>query len=225
MSQDLLLWLTSMLGVTMIFVGYPLTKVILLGASAFLGFQWGFTLYSEVLSNWFVSAPHDQWAVFSAVCAASLFAVASWLLYGITLFTAGTTLGFWWAHGLFETAWVSVGLLAVACGIAFTVLARPLVIVASALAGALAAVSLPAFLWGYLENPLDLLLIESRVPLHLRLGLSALVICVATGGAIYQLQHFGLNAEEKEEKRLSVQQLPHSSHALPAQSGSSQTSV
>ncbi|MEM6428948.1 MAG: hypothetical protein AAF708_06875 [Deinococcota bacterium] len=197
MNQELLLWLISMLGVTMIFVGYPLTKVMLLATSAFLGFQGGFSLYSQVLSNWFVSVPHEQWAVLSAVCAASLFAVASWLLYGVTLFTAGTTLGVWWAHGLFETAWVSVGLLAVACGIAFTVLARPLIIVTSALAGALAAVSFPAFLWGYLENPLDLLLIEARIPWHLRIGLSTLVICVATGGAIYQLQHFGLAAEEK----------------------------
>jgi hypothetical protein len=221
-NQDLLLWLVSMLGVTMVFVGYPLTKVVLLGASAFLGFQWGFTLYSQVLSNWFVSAPHDQWSVLSGLCAASLFALASWLLYGVTLFTAGTTLGVWWAYRLFETAWVSVGLLALACGIAFTVLARPLVIVASALAGALAAVSFPAFLWGYLESPLDLLLVEARIPLHLRIGLSALVICVATGGAIYQMQHFGSAASDQSSPPTAPSKQVT---ALPPQSSSSQTSM
>jgi len=180
----------SLLGVTALFVGYPLLRVSLIATAGVLGYQWGLALYSQVLSNWWVSAPHPNAALISAGVGACLFVLASWWLFGITVFTLGTTLGFWLGNLLFGTAWLSVALLALACGIAFTVLATPLLILVSTLAGALAAVSLPAFWWGYLGSPFDLLLFEAPVTLPLRGALSGLTVLLATSGAIYQMQRF-----------------------------------
>jgi hypothetical protein len=163
-----------------------------------LGYQWGLALYSQVLSNWLVSAPHPNAALLSAGLGALFFTLASWWLFGVTLFTVGTTLGFWLGNASFGTAWLSVGLLALACGIAFTVLATPLLILVSTLAGALTAVSLPAFWWGYLNSPFDLLLLEAPLPLPLRSLLSGLTVLLATGGAIYQMQRFAAVTEPSE---------------------------
>lgn len=188
----------SLLGVTSLFVGYPLLRVSLVAIAGVLGYQWGVALYSQVLSNWLVAAPHPNAALLSAAAGALLFVLASWWLFGITVFTVGTTLGFWLGSTLFGTAWVSVALLALACGIAFTVLATPLLILVSSLAGALAAVSLPAFWWGYLGSPFDLLLLEAPIPLLLRSVLSGVTVLLATGGAIYQMQRFETSTETLE---------------------------
>ena len=185
----------SFLGVAALFVGYPLLRVSLVAAAGVLGYQWGLALYSQVLSNWWLSAPHPNAALLSASAGVLLFMFASWWLFGVTVFTVGTTLGFWLGNLLFGTAWLSVGLLSLACGIAFTALATPLLILVSTLAGALAAVSLPAFWWGYLSSPFDLLLFEAPIPLPLRGVLSALTVLLATGGAIYQMQRFEPSAD------------------------------
>jgi hypothetical protein len=185
----------SLLGVTALFVGYPLLRFSLVATAGVLGYQWGLEVYSQVLSNWWLSAPHPNAALLSAGAGAFLFVLASWWLFGITVFTVGTTLGFWLGNMLFGTAWISVGLLALAGGIAFTVLATPLLILVSTLVGALTAVSLPAYWWGYLGSPFDLLLLEAPVPLPLRGLLSVLTVLLATSGAIYQMQRFATVTE------------------------------
>lgn len=190
----------SFLGVAALFVGYPLLRVSLVAAAGVLGYQWGLALYSQVLSNWWLGAPQNA-ALLSASAGVLLFMLASWWLFGITVFTVGTTLGFWLGNLLFGTAWLSVGLLSLACGIAFTALATPLLILVSTLAGALAAVSLPAFWWGYLSSPFDLLLFEAPISLPLRGVLSALTVLLATGGAIYQMQRFETLADTDKTDR------------------------
>lgn len=126
----------GLLGLALLFAGWPLFRVLLVLTGAWYGFQFG----PELLAA-FGIAPGPQLAWLSAVTTAVLLALLVWQLFGMALFIWGFFVGYGTGLSLIDNVFIALGaglvvaLLALAAG-------RLGIVILTSLAGAWLLVNL-----------------------------------------------------------------------------------